>query len=379
MAVVTRRWLSSVVSAMSSGEGVVVPVAEAHRFMADCMKAVGASTDNAAAMADLLVAADQKGHFSHGMNRLEMYVSDVKKGLCCPNAEAAVLKESPSTAWVDGRNGLGPVVGNFCMQLAIQKAKQTGVGWVVAKGCNHYGMAGFYAIQALKEGMLGMSFTNTSPLLTPTRAKQAALGTNPLSLAAPGTRGDSAVIDMATTAVAVGKIEMQRRKGEPIPSGWALGPNGAETTDPEVAFNTGCLMPLGGQEINSGYKGYGLGLLVEIFCGILSGSSYGPNIRHWMQNSEKPANLGQCFAAIDPKCFAPDFECRMEDLMTHLRNMTPADPSKPVLVPGDPERNNVKLVDKQGGIQYHENQLKASLELAQSLGVQPMKTVPIKT
>lgn len=354
-----------------------MPVAESHRFIVDCMKAAGTCEKNAVAMADVLVAADVRGHYSHGMNRLEMYVRDAKMGTCAPNAEPHILKESPSTAWVEGNNGLGPVVGNFCMQLAIQKAKKTGVGWVTAKQCNHFGIAGFYSSQALKEGMLGMSFTNTSPLLTPTRAKQAALGTNPLSLAAPGTGGDSAVIDMATTAVAVGKIEIQRRKGEPIPSGWALGPDGEETTDPELAFHTGCLMPLGGQEVNSGYKGYGLGLLVEIFCGILSGSAYGPHIRNWAVPSDQPANLGQCFIAIDPNCFAPGFQGRLEDLMTHLRNMTPANPNKPVLVPGDPERNNMKLVDRQGGIKYHENQLKASLKLAECLNVKPMKTVPI--
>ncbi|XP_049762387.1 uncharacterized oxidoreductase YjmC-like [Schistocerca cancellata] len=270
MAVVTRRWLSSVASAKSSGKGLVVPVAEVHRFIVDCLKAVGTCTDKACIQADVLVAADYRGHFSHGMNRLEMYVKDIRNGTCMPNAEPCVLNDTPSTAWVDGNNGLGAFVGNFCTHMSIQKAKQTGIGWVTAKCSNHYGLAAFYAQQALQEGMLGMTFTNTSPLMTPTRAKEAALGTNPLSLAAPGTGGDSIIIDMATTAVAVGKIEFQRRKKAPIPSGWALGPDGAPTTDAEVAFKTGLLMPLGGSETHSGYKGYCLGILVEVFSGILS-------------------------------------------------------------------------------------------------------------
>lgn len=218
-----------------------------------------------------------------------------------------------------------------------------------------------------------MSFTNTSPLMGPTRATKAALGTNPLSLAAPGKNGDSLVLDMATTAVAVGKIEVQRRKGEPITEGWAQDPQGQSTTDADLAFKTKCLMPLGGPEITSGYKGYGLGLLVETFCGILSGSAFGPNIRRWMEETDRPADLGQCFVAINPQCFAPGFEDRMSSLMDYLRNMQPADPSKPVMVPGDPERNHMKLVEEEGGVRYHENQLKASATQAERLGIIPMR------
>ncbi|CAG2065383.1 unnamed protein product [Timema podura] len=186
---------------------------------------------------------------------------------------------------------------------------------------------------------------------------------------------------MATTAVAVGKIEVQRRKKERIPENWALGPDGRVTTDTDVAFNTGCLLPLGGVEQTSGYKGYGMGLLVETFCGILAGeelvrdcrlplpcsdwligSLYGPNVRRWMQTtSGDSVNLGQCFIAVDPGCFAPGFQGRMSDLLGYLRGMEPSDPEKPVQVPGDPERRHMKSVDEQGGISYHQNQLKASV------------------
>ncbi|PNF39234.1 malate dehydrogenase [Cryptotermes secundus] len=352
---------------------MVVPIQEAKRFMVEAMVAVGTVQQHAEQMADVLVAADYRGHYSHGLNRLEMYLADIETKTTDANAKPAVLKESPATAWVDGNNALGPVVGNFCMQLAIQKAEAVGVGWVVAKRSNHYGIAGWYTRTALQHGLLGMSFTNTSPLMGPTRAKEAALGTNPLSLAAPGKNGDSFVLDMATTAVAVGKIEMQRRKGEPITEGWAQDPQGQSTTDADLAFKTGCLMPLGGPEITSGYKGYGLGLLVETFCGVLAGSAFGPNIRRWMENTDRPADLGQCFVAINPQFFAPGFEDRMSSLMDHLRSMHPADPSKPVLVPGDPELNHMKMVDEQGGVPYHENQLKASAALAKRLAIRPLQ------
>ena len=143
-----------------------------------------------------------------------MYINDLHKNCTNGNVIPEILKETPASAWVDGKNGLGAVVGNFCMDLAIKKAKEVGVGFVVAKGSNHYGIAGWYSMRAMQQGMIGMSMTNTSPLMSPTRSKEAALGTNPLSLAAPAQNGDSFVLDMATTAVAVGKIEMQVRKGE---------------------------------------------------------------------------------------------------------------------------------------------------------------------
>ncbi|KAF2880771.1 hypothetical protein ILUMI_25399 [Ignelater luminosus] len=350
----------------------LVPLKESRRFITECMEAVGTPTSHAEALADLLVEADYRGHYSHGMNRLEMYVSDISSGTCIASATPKVLKESPATAWVDGQNGLGAVVGNFCMDLAIQKAKNVGVGWVCAKGSNHYGIAGMYSLQALKQGLLGMSFTNTSPLMSPTRSKEAALGTNPLTLGAPAENGDSFVLDMATTAVAVGKIEMQKRKKEPIPEGWAQDKEGNVTTDAETAYDSACLMPLGGSEINSGYKGFGLGLLVEVFCGILGGSHFGPNIRRWGEFG-RSADLGQCFIAIDPNCFAPGFENRLSQLLNHIRNMEPADPSKPVMVAGDPERLHMEAVDKAGGVRYLPNQLTACQRLSESLKVAPLK------
>jgi len=180
---------------------------------------------------------------------------------------------------------------------------------------------------------------------------------------------------MATTAVAVGKIELQKRKGEPIPLGWAQDDVGNPTTDPTVAMNARCLMPLGGDEINSGYKGYGLALMVELFCGILAGSASGPNVRKWMTTS-KAANLGQCFIALDPSCFAPDFETRLSNLLNYLRNMEPKDHSKPVLVAGDPETTHMRKIDSLGGILYHLNQIEASKNMASTLKVEPMKPIP---
>lgn len=185
-------------------------------------------------------------------------------------------------------------------------------------------MAGWYTNRAMEEGLIGISMTNTSPLMAPTRSKEAALGTNPLALGAPAKDGDKFLLDMATTAVAVGKIEIQRRKNAPLPDGWAQDPSGNVTNDAQLAFETGCLMPLGGSEITSGYKGFGLGGLVEVLCGVMAGANYSTHVRKWTHagaNSE--ANLGQVFIAVDPNQFADGFEERMTDMNGILRNCAP--------------------------------------------------------
>ncbi|VDO27960.1 unnamed protein product [Heligmosomoides polygyrus] len=170
------------------------------------MRKQGVNPSHCEQLADVLVEADVRGQYSHGLNRIDMYIRDVAKKVCCPDGTPKILKEQAGTAWVDGNNLLGPVVGNFCMDLAIKKAKEAGVGWVVAKGSNHFGICGWYVMRAMREGLLGMCFTNTSPVMFPTRAAVKALGTNPLSLGANGTGGDSYLLDMATSAVAIGKV-----------------------------------------------------------------------------------------------------------------------------------------------------------------------------
>lgn len=260
------------------------------------------------------------------------------------------------------------------MDLAMEKAKKFGIGMVAARGSNHYGICGYYTLMAIEQDLIGFTCTNTSPLMVPTRSMEAALGTNPFSLGMAACDGDQFVLDMATTAVALGKIELAIRKGEDIPEGWALGSDGTVTRDAKKAFEASSLMPLGGAEHNSGYKGYGLGLMVEILCGILTGSHFGPNIRSW-KSGDRIADLGQCFMAINPEAFACGSKDRLTILLKQLRSL-PASGEKPVLIAGDPERQHMKKVDMEGGITYHPNQLKASEKFAKHMGVQPMKLVP---
>ncbi|KAK5966509.1 L-sulfolactate dehydrogenase, partial [Trichostrongylus colubriformis] len=310
--------------------------------------------------------------YSHGLNRLDMYVGDCRKKVCKLDGTPTILKEKAGSAWVDGNSLLGPVVGNFCMDLAVKKAKEAGVGWVTCKGSNHFGIAGWYVLRAMKQGVMAMSFTNTSPVMYPTRAAKPALGTNPLSLGANGTGGDSYVLDMATTTVAIGKVEIAKRKGQEVPNTWGVAKGGKVSHSPDEILGGGGLLPLGGNEICGGYKGYGMGSLVEIFCGILGGAHWGPNIRKWM-TAEEDADLGQCFIAVDPEAFAPGFSKRMQEFMNTMRDLPSVDPTEKVLIPGDPEKVHEKLVEKLGGIPYHPNQIKYANDLAELYGVKKVQ------
>lgn len=350
----------------------VVHRQEVKAFMCQCMKSVGTKNDHAIALADTLELADYRGHYSHGLNRLDMYMKDIKTGSTARYGEPTTEKETPAIAHVNGKNLLGPVVGNFCMNLAIDKAKSVGIGMVVANNSNHYGIAGKYSLRALEHNLIGMSFTNSSPLVFPTRSKESVIGTNPISFAAPANNDDSFVLDMATSAVAAGKVEIQNRKKQSIPEGWGANYSGEMTTNGEDVMKGGGLLFLGGEERTSGYKGYGLGMMVEILCGILADSKYSPNIRNW-KSTATLANLGQCFIAIDPEAFKPGFTNRMSDLNDTFRNLKSVHEDRPVLVAGDPERKHMAECDEIGGIKYHQNQIIYAEKIAQELNIEPMK------
>ncbi|XP_066525622.1 uncharacterized oxidoreductase YjmC-like isoform X2 [Hoplias malabaricus] len=337
---------------MSMSRCLLFP-SEVQMFIEGCMCAVGTRPTHARSLADVLLEGDLRGHYSHGLNRLDLYVKETRAGICARDGDPLLEKESLATALVDGKNLLGPVVGNYCMNLAIKKAQEVGIGWVVTHGSNHFGIAAYYSIQAMKKNMI------------------CTVGTNPISLAAPAKNGDSFVLDMATSAVALGKVELHARNGMSIPEGWGCDAEGRFVTDPRAMLSGGGLVPLGGSETTGGYKGYGLGLMVEVLCGMLSGSQYSKNIRTWRMTDRK-ADLGQCFVAINPENFAPGFSDRMADLLSIHRNLEPAVPEMPVLAPGDPERKHIQICRELGGIPYHLSVVNHMNELASTLGVSPL-------
>ncbi|XP_057320353.1 uncharacterized oxidoreductase YjmC [Microplitis mediator] len=357
-------------------DDLVIPKQEVIRFISESMHKVGAIQEDAQVVAHHLMTADYRGHFSHGMNRLQMYINDIENKLTSPTVKPQIVNDFQAIALVDGKNGLGQVIGKYSMELAIKKAEKYGIGMVSTRGSNHYGICGYYTLMAMEKNLIGFSCTNSSPLMVPTRATAAALGTNPLSIGMRG-HNDEFVLDMATTAVALGKIEVALNKEQSIPRGWALGRDGKITTDSAEAIESSKLMPLGGAEEHSGYKGYGLGVMVELLCGILSGSFYGPNIRSW-KDSNRTANLGHCFMAIDPKAFGSGAENRLSHLLCQLRALPVNEESDSVLVAGDMERKAMAKVDTSGGIEYHKNQIKICNDIADRLDIGRMEFIKKK-
>ncbi|XP_050505069.1 uncharacterized oxidoreductase YjmC-like isoform X1 [Diabrotica virgifera virgifera] len=348
----------------------VIALNEIHRFIRECFEKLGVKKENAKLMADGLVAADYRGIYSHGLSRLEPYIKDITNKVCDPNACPKIMMETVSTAAVNGNNGLGTVIGAFCMDLAIKKASETGIAIVVTNGSNHFGINMFYTERAAEKGFIGMAFTNTSPVMVPAGAKDVCLGTNPISIAAPGEGNDRMVMDIATTAVSFGKIQTYNRNKKQIPLGWGLDEHGKETTDPELVVKSRKLMPLGG---NVSYKGTGFALMVECLSGLLADANYGPNIRQWGQKTDKPANLGHGFIAIDPQKFPAGFQKRLSDLLNYIRKMQPVDPNQPVMVPGDLERKIMEKVNKQGGITYTPTHISMVEKISKELGVKGVK------
>ncbi|XP_060086126.1 uncharacterized oxidoreductase YjmC-like [Ylistrum balloti] len=361
---------------MEETNEIVVSMAELDRFVVCCMMASGATEESARVMSDLLVTADYRGHYTHGLCRTDVYTADVKNGVTCGGGkEPTIIKETMATALIDGNNLLGPVVGKYAMDVAIQKAKTAGVGIVTVRGSNHFGIAGWYSLRATEQGLLGISMTNSDKVMIPTRAKSRSLGTNPISMTAPGKDRDNFALDMACTTVAWGKLEMKAMKGEMLPNGWALDKDGKETCDISAV---GGLQPLGGAEESSGYKGYGMAMMIEVLTSVLSGAEMCAFVRKW-KTYDKPANLGQCFIAIDPGAFADGFTDRMQNLMDHNRNLEPMEAGRNVFVAGDPERQHMALCDKLKGIPYHPNQIKFLDEIAKRLGVEPLKHLMYNT
>ena len=278
--------------------------------------------------ADILLEADLRGVDSHGIIRLHTYYGDrLRRGAINPLSPVSVVKETPTTLLLDGGNGLGMVVGKQAMNRCIEKAREIGVSMVTVKNSNHYGIAGYYSMMALPHDMIGVSFTNSQPLVAPTYGKAAILGTNPISVSVPSGKELPYVLDMATSIVPIGRITVYEKAGKEIPEGWGVDSEGKVTTNPTSVREGGALMPLGGIDIMRGYKGYGLAMLVDIFSGVLSGAATGAEVGHPADNSG--ANVGHFFAAVRIDAFRSpdDFKKDMDHLIHQLKE-SPRQPDR---------------------------------------------------
>ena len=294
---------------------------------------------------EILSSADLRGIDSHGIARLHAYAVMLEAGRINPRPEIRVVRETPGTATVDGDNGLGLVVGPWSNRLAMDKAAEVGTGWVAVRGSNHYGIAGYYVMEALERDQLGWAMTNTTKIVAPLWGAERMLGTNPIAIAFPGFEEPPIVIDMASPAAAFGKIEMAIRKGEAIPEGWAIDAHGRPTVDPTEMADGGAMLPLGSTREAGGHKGYCLGAMIDILSGVLSGANWGPFTPIFTTDFEAPprevgVGLGHLFGAMRIDAFIdPDeFKRQVDDWIRTFRNTKPAPGTAGPIIPGDPER-----------------------------------------
>lgn len=300
---------------------------------------LGVPPVDAQTAARVIVAADLRGVDSHGIIRLHSYYgSRLLNGTMKPHSTIRELRETPVSLALDGGNGLGQVVGEYAMRRCIEKARENAIGMVTVRGSNHYGIAGYYAMMALEHNLIGVSFTNSQPLVAPTYGRTRILGTNPIAVAVPAGKHLPYVLDMATSIVPIGRIVVHQEMGKPVPLGWGLDHDGIATSDPRAINQGGALFPLGGPAEMRGYKGYGLSLLVDLFCGVLAGAAIGPEVGV-PSNKIPGANVGHFFAAIDISAFRDPFEFQqeMDRYIELLKNAPKAAGEERIYIHGEKE------------------------------------------
>jgi LDH2 family malate/lactate/ureidoglycolate dehydrogenase len=340
------------------------------RFVAGALRQLGVGVAEAAIVADVLVAADLRGIESHGVARLvSHYIGRLRGGTIAANPVVTVVRETPTSIVFDAGNGLGHPVAKRAMERVIEKARETGTAFGAVRNSNHFGIAGYYAMLALEHDMIGIASTNSVRYGAPTYGRDVLLGTNPLAFAIPALHEPPFVLDFATTTVPRGKLEVYDRKEQALLPGWAIDAHGRETLDPKVALG-GALLPLGGFGIESGgHKGYGLGLLVDILCGVLSGGAFGARLPG-PNDPPQPGMISHFFGAIRIDGFrdAAHFKADMDrELRTFKDSRTSAGHDR-VYVAGEIEDERARF-NREHGVPVHAKVWAGLERLAAELGV----------
>ena len=325
-------------------EYIIITESRLRNFTESVFKNIGCSDEHAILAADVLLKSDLRGIDSHGVARLTGYVRLWEKGRINATPNIRVIHETPSTATIDGDAGLGLVVAPFAMKIAIEKAKNAGSGWIAIKNSNHFGIAGYHALMAVEQDMIGFAVTNASPLVAPTFSTEKMLGTNPICYAFPAGKYPPFITDMATSTAANGKLEIAQRKGSEVPTGWIQDNEGNETTNPYGVKEGGSLLPLGSNREHGSHKGFGLSATVDILSAVLSGASYGPWAPPFVAFMDPLPNqpgegLGHFLGAMRVDGFRPveEFKLHMDNWIERFKQAKPINPDQPVVIPGEPE------------------------------------------
>jgi L-2-hydroxycarboxylate dehydrogenase (NAD+) len=330
---------------------VYVHTEELFQFTKSVLSFSGLSEKDAKITSNVLIAADKRGIASHGVARLKRYLDAINNKVIDPKATSEIIKETPVSLLVDGHGGMGAVVAYKTMNHCIRKAKENYICFASVRNSNHYGIAGFYSLMALKEDLIGFSTTNSAPLVVPTFAKDAVIGTNPISIGFPG-KNTSFLLDMATSTVPRGKLEVYTREDKQIPLVWATDENGMPTTDPKRVLENvlerkgGGLLPLGGsEEETGGHKGYGLSVMVDLLTGGLSNGAMANRV---YKTPNHPSGVCHFFGAIHPDAFCgiDSIKSQVDWLLSLLHDLSPAGKNQYVYVAGEKEFNSEKRFDK---------------------------------
>jgi LDH2 family malate/lactate/ureidoglycolate dehydrogenase len=304
---------------------------------------LGLPPKDAHRVAFCLIEADLRGVASHGISRIPIYARRLREGLVKPKPNLTFETPTPVAARLDGDNGMGFVVGSAAMEGAIERARRFGIGLVLARHSNHFGMAACYLLQAAEAGMAAIVMTNASRTMPVWGSRKPFIGTSPLAMAAPGGKGAPIVLDMATSVAARGKIRNAARRGKPIPEGWALDEHGKPTTDAEAAYR-GVVLPLGGP------KGSGMSLMMDIMAGVMSGASFGGDVRDAYSDFEAPQGVGHLFLAFRPDLFlgSDEYGARMDTLVARAKALPLAEGFEEILMPGEREARMAEAARAKG-------------------------------
>ncbi|EDW73528.2 uncharacterized protein Dwil_GK19287 [Drosophila willistoni] len=345
----------------------LVFVDEVRRFIQDCLSRVGVPSIKLRCISDFLVAADYRGIYGSGLNRLEIYLNDLHHRYVRIDADPVVISETPVVAHVSGNGALGVIVGNFCMDLAVEKARRSGLGLVVAKQSQHFGMAAWYAFRAMSNGFAGLVLSNAAPLMVPPGSQESVMGANCLAFGVKG-KNTHFMLDMATSAKDIGSIEWAFMKNDYIPHNWAADECGVSTCFPSLALSAQRLFPAGD------HKGFCLAALIDVLCGVMSGSNYATRIPRWnVECQQGNPNLGQIFLALDPCYFIPDFMERLDDFNSRIKNSRPKDKMHPIRLPGELEKLHMDYVDDLRALPYPNILLAKYKVIADMLCVKPIQ------
>lgn len=331
-------------------------------FAREVLECAGVPGQDADTVAECLVLGDLRGVGSHGMIRLPVYARRLYAGVVKANPSIQVIRPFASVALVDGDNGLGPVVGMRAMEVAIELAKANGLGFVGVRRSNHFGVGAFYVQRAIENGCVGCAISNAPPNMAPFGGRQRFLGTNPFAVGVPAAKHWPLVFDASSSVAARGKIIAQAKQGAPIPSGWAVDPEGNPTTDPDLAL-AGAVLPFGGA------KGSAISFIIDLLAGTLTGASFGLRLST-LENLGAEQNLGHIFLAIRPDIFMPLEEVteRTDELFASLIASPPAVGTERVLLPGEIELK-AESANRAQGVPLSEEVVNDLVELGDRAGV----------